>query len=114
MLKAILDAACDCPILVKDAGTKSHMICQNSEAVITDPELLKYALEAWRTWAVYDALNLLLQAMLYLLKDQHPQREFNASQLNRIRIVDTILVMCKVTKILFFFLYSISIRITFI
>ncbi|XP_016837232.1 lysosomal-trafficking regulator isoform X2 [Nasonia vitripennis] len=95
MLKAILDASCDCPILVKDIGTKNHLILQHSEAVITDPELIKCALEAWRTWAAYDALNLLLQTMLFLLRDQHPQREFNASQLNRIRIVDTILVMCK-------------------
>jgi hypothetical protein len=98
MLKAILDAACDCPILVKDVGTKNHLISQNCEAIITDPDLIKCALEAWRTWAMYDALNLLLQAMLCLLKDQHPQREFNASQLNRIRIVDAILLMCKVNN----------------
>lgn len=98
MLKAVLDAACDSPILIKDVGTKNHLICQSSEAVVTDPELIKYTLEAWRTWAKYDSLNLLLQAMLYLLKDQHPQREFNAFQLNRMRFVETILAMCKVRK----------------
>ncbi|KAJ8668849.1 hypothetical protein QAD02_000108 [Eretmocerus hayati] len=95
MLKAILDAACDSPVIVKDVGTKNHLICHNSEAVVTDPELIKIALEAWRTWATYDALNLLLQAMLFLLKDQHPQREFNAAQLNRVHIVESILFMCK-------------------
>lgn len=97
MLKAILDAACDCPILIRDSGTKSHLIAQHTEAIITDADLIKCMLEAWRTWAMYGALNLLLQSMLLLLKDQHPHREFNASQLNRIHFVDTILVMCKVS-----------------
>ncbi|CAB0033952.1 unnamed protein product [Trichogramma brassicae] len=95
MLKAVMDAVCDCPIIVKDTATNNHLVSQNSESVITDPELLKCTLEAWRTWATYDSLNLLLQALLHLLKDQHSQREFNASQMNRIRIVETLLSMCK-------------------
>ncbi|KAL7305380.1 hypothetical protein TKK_0002123 [Trichogramma kaykai] len=95
MLKAVMDAVCDCPIIVKDTATNNHLVSQNSESVITDPELLKCTLEAWRTWATYDSLNLLLQALLQLLKDQHSQREFNASQMNRIRIVETLLSMCK-------------------
>lgn len=48
----------------------------------------------------YDTLNLLLQALLLLLRDQHSHREFNASQLNRVGIVDTILTLCKVSKII--------------
>ncbi|XP_023246507.1 lysosomal-trafficking regulator [Copidosoma floridanum] len=95
MLKSVLDATCDFPILVKDAEGDSHLISQNSEAVIIDPELMKCALEAWRTWAMHNTLNLLIEAMLFLLKDQHPHREFNASQLKRARIVESILVMCK-------------------
>lgn len=96
ILKAMLDAACDSSILIKDIGSGNHLLSQNCEAVITDPELIKGALTAWRTWAKYDALSLLLQAMLLLLRDQHSQREFNASQLNRVEIVDTILTLCKV------------------
>nr|XP_031829347.1 lysosomal-trafficking regulator isoform X2 [Nomia melanderi] len=95
ILKAMLDAACDSSILIKDIGSGNHLVSQNCEAVITDPELIKGALTAWRTWAKYDALSLLLQAMLLLLRDQHSQREFNASQLNRVEIVDTILTLCK-------------------
>ncbi|XP_011144679.1 lysosomal-trafficking regulator isoform X1 [Harpegnathos saltator] len=95
ILKAILDAACDSSIIIKDVGSGNHTISQNCEAVITDPELIKGALTAWRTWAKYDTLNLLLQALLLLLRDQHSQREFNASQLNRVGIVDTVLTLCK-------------------
>ncbi|XP_024939057.1 lysosomal-trafficking regulator isoform X2 [Cephus cinctus] len=95
ILKAILDAACDSSILIKDISSGNHSISQNCEAVITDPELIKGALGAWRTWAKSDTLHLLLQALLLLLRDQHSQREFNASQLNRVGIVDTILALCK-------------------
>ncbi|KAK9307869.1 hypothetical protein QLX08_001934 [Tetragonisca angustula] len=95
ILKAMLDAACDSSILIKDIGSGNHLVSQNCEAVITDPELIKGTLTAWRTWAKHDTLNLLLQALLLLLKDQHSQREFNASQLNRVGIVDTILTLCK-------------------
>lgn len=99
-LKAILDAACDSSVIIKDVGSGNHSISQNSEAVITDPELIKGALSAWRTWAKHDILNLLLQALLLLLRDQHSQREFNASQLNRVDIVNTILTLCKVSILL--------------
>lgn len=92
----MLDAACDSSILIKDIGSGNHLVSQNCEAVITDPELIKGALTAWRIWAKHDTLNLLLQALLLLLKDQHSQREFNASQLNRIGVVDTVLTLCKV------------------
>ncbi|XP_043270510.1 lysosomal-trafficking regulator isoform X2 [Venturia canescens] len=95
ILKAILDAACDSPILIKDIATGNHSVSLNSEAVVTDPELVKGALGAWRTWAKYDSLNLFLQALLILLRDQHSQREFNSSQFNRVGIVETILMLCK-------------------
>ncbi|XP_046418983.1 lysosomal-trafficking regulator isoform X1 [Neodiprion fabricii] len=95
ILKAMLDAACDSPILIKDIASGNHAIFQNCEAVITDPELINGALSAWRAWAKYDTLNFLLQALLVLLRDQHSQREFNATQLNRVDIVNTLLTLCK-------------------
>ncbi|XP_011300955.1 lysosomal-trafficking regulator isoform X2 [Fopius arisanus] len=95
ILKSILDAACDTSILIKDISSGNHIISQNCEAVITDPELIKVSLGAWRTWAKFDALNLFLQAILVLLRDQHSQREFNAAQFNRVDIVETILLLCK-------------------
>lgn len=100
ILKAMLDAACDSSIIIRDIDSGNHPVSQNCEAVITDPELIKAALTAWRAWAKYDTLNLLLQTLLLLLRDQHSQREFNASQLNRVGIVDTILTLCKVNQIL--------------
>ncbi|CAL1677884.1 unnamed protein product [Lasius platythorax] len=95
ILKAMLDAACDSSIIIRDIGSGNHPVSQNCEAVITDPELIKAAFTAWRAWAKYDTLNLLLQTLLLLLRDQHSHREFNASQLNRVGIVDTILTLCK-------------------
>ncbi|XP_036146533.1 lysosomal-trafficking regulator isoform X4 [Monomorium pharaonis] len=95
ILKAMLDAACDSSIIIKDISSGNHSISQNCEAVIIDPGLIKGALTAWRAWVKYDTLNLLLQALLLLLRDQHSHREFNASQLNRVGIVDTILTLCK-------------------
>lgn len=68
------------------------------DATITNPELIKGAIQLWRTWASYKAFNLLLLTILNLLKDSHAHREFNATQLNRVAIVDTVLVMCKVRK----------------
>lgn len=104
----MLDAACDSSVLIKDIGSGNHAISQNCEAVITDPELIKGALSAWRAWAKYDTLNFLLQALLVLLRDQHSQREFNASQLNRVGIVDTLLTLCKVSFFLNLFLHSLT------
>lgn len=101
ILKAMLDAACDSSIIIKDIGSGNHSISPNCEAVITDPGLIKGALTAWRAWMKYDTLNLLLQALLLLLRDQHSHREFNASQLNRVGIVDTILTLCKVNKTIY-------------
>lgn len=101
ILQAMLDAACDSPTIVVDVNSSNHSISQNCEAVITDPELIKAALSTWRAWAKHDTLSLLLQALLFLLRDQHSQREFNASQLNRVGIVNTILTMCKVSEIHF-------------
>ncbi|KAL0119810.1 hypothetical protein PUN28_007922 [Cardiocondyla obscurior] len=95
ILKAILDAACDNSIIIKDIGSGNHSISQNCEAIIIDPGLIKGALTAWRAWIKYDTLTLLLQALLLLLRDQHLHREFNALQLNRVGIVDTILTLCK-------------------
>lgn len=98
ILKAVLDAACDSAVIIKDIASGNHSTSQNCEAVIIDPELIKSALTAWRTWAKYDTLNLLIQALLLLLRDQHLHREFNAAQLNRVGIVDSILLVCKVHK----------------
>lgn len=95
ILKAILDSACDSSLFVKDIRNEVHLICHDCSTLITDPELIKYALEAWRIWLKHDTLNLLLQSLLLLLRDQHSLREFNAFQLNRIHFVDTILTLCK-------------------
>ncbi|XP_034950425.1 lysosomal-trafficking regulator [Chelonus insularis] len=95
VLKAILDCACDNSIIVNDVSNDTYTILQNCEAVVIDPELIKEALSAWRTWIKFETFNIFLQALFTLLRDQHEQREFNATQLNRVGIVETILLICK-------------------
>lgn len=95
ILKVILDSACNSSLFIKDVKDEIHMICHDCNTLITDPELFKYALEAWKIWSEHDTLSLFLHSLLLLLRDQHPQREFNAFQLNRIQFVETILNLCK-------------------
>ncbi|XP_074102061.1 lysosomal-trafficking regulator mauve isoform X2 [Cotesia typhae] len=96
LLKAILDSACSSLIIVKDIANGNNLtILQSSEAVIVDPELIKESLSVWKTWVKHDTFNMFLHALLVLLRDQHGQREFNATQLNREAIVETILFVCK-------------------
>lgn len=94
ILKVVIDAACDGPALQLEGNLQEKC----GDAIITNPELIKGAIQLWRTWASYEAFNLLLQTILSLLKDTHAHREFNATQLNRVAIVDTVLVMCKVRE----------------
>ncbi|XP_057327101.1 lysosomal-trafficking regulator [Microplitis mediator] len=96
LLKAILDSACSSSIIVKDIANGNNLtILQSSEAVIVDPELIKESLGVWKTWVKHDTFNMFLHALLVLLRDQHAQREFNATQLNRVEIVEMILFVCK-------------------
>ncbi|XP_075225539.1 lysosomal-trafficking regulator mauve isoform X2 [Lycorma delicatula] len=103
MLKAILDASCDRPgLLIYHAGTSQFQTCSKSGAVLVNPALITGPiLSTWHDWekhaspTSHKCLNTLLQALLILLREDHPQHEFNAAQLNRVNTVNVLLQMCK-------------------
>ncbi|KAF4522717.1 hypothetical protein B566_EDAN012734, partial [Ephemera danica] len=92
MLKAVLDACCDRSVMPQTGGelTVSNAV----EAIVTNSFLLNMAVRAWKAWDS-TALNLLFRALHALLRDDHPHREFNASQLNRAHLTETLLLFCK-------------------
>jgi hypothetical protein len=94
MLKAVLDACCDRSVIPQTGGelTVSNAV----EAIVTNSFLLNTAIRAWRAWnSNANALSSLFRALHALLRDDHPHREFNAAQLNRARLTETLLLFCK-------------------
>ncbi|GLH06434.1 Neurobeachin [Gryllus bimaculatus] len=105
MLKAVLDTCCDKPVLQYHPGTrKFHIACQ-SDAIIVNSFLLSTIVGSWRDWErageeqlFYEGggvLGTLFRSLHVLLRDDHPFREFNATQLNRVRMVEALLLFCK-------------------
>ncbi|XP_046387473.1 lysosomal-trafficking regulator isoform X2 [Ischnura elegans] len=116
VLKVLLDASCDKSVLhYHSASCKFHIVSQ-SNAIITQPVLMVAILQAWRGWERYSqeqiqaakasrggsvpdddecGLGLFFGILLTLLRDDHPHREFNAAQLNRVGMVEAILLFCK-------------------
>ncbi|XP_039285549.1 lysosomal-trafficking regulator [Nilaparvata lugens] len=105
ILKAILDVVCDRPgLLVHQqggAGSGGVTGCQfqvsgQSRALLVDGALLSCSvLACWSGWQQSHCLATLLQLLLVLLRDDHPRREFNLAQLNRIGALDSLLTFCK-------------------
>ena len=67
--------------------------------------LLSTVVGSWRDWergatAAEDGgvLGTLFRALHVLLRDDHAYREFNAAQLNRVRLVEALLLFCKVRE----------------
>jgi hypothetical protein len=72
--------------------------------------LLTTIVGSWRDWeraaskekdCAFDeegggVLGTLFRTLHVLLRDDHPYREFNAAQLNRVRMVEALLLFCKV------------------
>ncbi|XP_071440474.1 lysosomal-trafficking regulator isoform X2 [Hetaerina americana] len=119
MLKVLLDASCDKSVLHHHSATGEFRIVTQSNAIITQPGLLLVVMQAWRGWKRHDGttrrdgkgeggcrvgcspgaedtgLGLFFGILLILLRDDHPHREFNASQLNRVGMVEATLLFCK-------------------
>lgn len=103
MLKAVLDACCDKPVLQHQPGPRClFRVVQQSEAIVVNSFLLSTIVGSWRDWervAVAGeeggVLGTLFRALHVLLRDDHPFREFNASQFNRVRLVEALLLFCK-------------------
>uniref|UniRef100_A0A8D8QMF4 Lysosomal-trafficking regulator n=1 Tax=Cacopsylla melanoneura TaxID=428564 RepID=A0A8D8QMF4_9HEMI len=68
----------------------THLQC-----LIQKPHVLTdVLLESWKYWS-RDCLSLLFSTVYSLIKDEHPYREFNTMQLNRVNLLDRILLVCK-------------------
>lgn len=103
MLKAVLDACCDKPILQHQPGPQCQFrVVHQSEAIVVNSFLLSTIVGSWRDWERVSVagedggvLGTLFRALHVLLRDDHPFREFNASQFNRVRLVEGLLLFCK-------------------
>ncbi|KAF6210395.1 hypothetical protein GE061_013499 [Apolygus lucorum] len=94
MLKGILEACCDKPGLITCWADELQVTSQGGDFLLTEPFLITHLVlgpaQAW-----LDTLPMFLQALLVLLRDDHPHREFNATQLNRAKALDSLLYFCK-------------------
>ncbi|XP_063221149.1 lysosomal-trafficking regulator isoform X2 [Bacillus rossius redtenbacheri] len=107
VLKAVLDTCCDKPVLQFHPGLRKFQVVQQSDAIIVNSFLLSTIVGSWRDWESTDeacceddgegggVLGTLFRTLHVLLRDDHPYREFNAAQLNRVRMVDALLLFCK-------------------
>lgn len=102
--QVILDTCCDKPIVQIKGG--QFQIIHRTDSVIINSFLISTILSSWKDWSpalqANEVLKLLSSALLELLKDEHPYREFNVAQLNRVRLVHTILSFCKVSAFFMF------------
>jgi len=103
----LLNASCSGAVLTVAGSASGHVrIAIRSQAVVVDPRLLGLALESWRHWqrnAADDGsttLDLVLRTLQHLLRDDHPQRQFNVRQMQRGRVLDLLLQMAKQSTVL--------------
>lgn len=104
VLKAIFDVCCDHPGVINyHSVTGQFCVTNQSDAIIVDAKLISVSiLSSWKEWEFtevsYGQTNVLVmffQGLHALLRDDHPHREFNASQLNRVKFIDALLYFCK-------------------
>lgn len=90
----MLDACCDRSLIPLQLPGGEIAVSYNADSLVTNSFLLATGVRAWRAWDAA-ALSCLFGALHALLRDDHPHREFNAAQLNRVRLVETLLLFCK-------------------
>lgn len=110
-LQAVLDTCCDKPVLQYQPGPRRFHVAVRSDAIIVNSFLLTTIVGSWRDWeraadkekdCAFDeegggVLGTLFRALHVLLRDDHPYREFNVAQLNRVQMVEALLLFCKVS-----------------
>jgi hypothetical protein len=108
--QAVLDTCCDKAVLQYQPSPRRFHVATRSDAVIVNSFLLTTIVGSWRDWeraankekdCTFDeegggVLGTLFRTLHVLLRDDHPYREFNAAQLNRVRMVEALLLFCKV------------------
>lgn len=101
MFQALLDTCCDRPGLLSSCTKGKFTLDKKFEAILVVPELIaRSVLYGWRDWEPGGQSEVMLQmfqALLILLRDDHPYREFNAAQLNRVHFVNSLFQFCKVS-----------------
>uniref|UniRef100_A0A1B6DVR8 Lysosomal-trafficking regulator n=1 Tax=Clastoptera arizonana TaxID=38151 RepID=A0A1B6DVR8_9HEMI len=96
ILKVLMDICCDKPGLLNICNKNRFFLNTQAECIIVLPDLLsKTILCSWRDWEPGSYMLQLFQALYILLRDDHPHREFNAWQLNRVHFVNSLLQFCK-------------------
>lgn len=112
LLKVILDEACSAPLLSTCGG--SVQLATRTDSVLLQPALLVLLTRAWRyldteqqlSWEVETSAGsreiqrgtawaLTLCCIRALLRDSHPRRAFNHYQMNRLNLLNHLLLACK-------------------
>jgi hypothetical protein len=86
LLKSFLDACTDRTLLPLQPPSTDVAVCHVSDAIVVNAFLLVTTVRAWRAWHAH-ALSTLFRVLHALLRDDHPYREFNAFQMNRLVVV---------------------------
>ncbi|XP_059485723.1 lysosomal-trafficking regulator isoform X2 [Neocloeon triangulifer] len=94
VLKSCLDACTDRSLMPLQLPGGDIAVSHISDAIVINSFLLATTVKAWRAWDS-SALSCLFRSLHALLRDDHPFREFNAAQMNRVRLVETLLMFCK-------------------
>ena len=93
-----MDAGCDKPIIDNHDG--GFHIINNMDSIIVNSFLIASILSSWKDLSSKlqenEVLELFLSALLALTRDDHPYREFNVAQLNRVKLIQCLLSFCKV------------------
>ena len=98
LASVLLDLSCSGPISNK-AGGAGHC-----DAIIVDPQLLAFTIQCWKHWQRHpghpaeqpSTLDFVLRALQHLLRDNHPQRQFNVKQMESAKVLPLLLHMARV------------------
>ena len=105
----LINLSCSAPVALSCITSgKSLSSALHSDALIVDPELLAFTVQCWKLWQQFpdsssgaegDTLDLLLRTLQHLLRDNHPHRQFNVRQMERARILPSLLHMATVSSL---------------
>ena len=98
MAAVLINLSCSTPIVMTTGG--------NGDAIVVDPHLLSFAIQCWKHWQRYSdvrrhhgrtTMDLLLDSLQHLLRDNHPYRDFNVKQMERAGILPLLLHLARVS-----------------
>ncbi|XP_071492648.1 lysosomal-trafficking regulator-like [Diadema antillarum] len=97
MLKVLFDACCSEPVVFQCTLVHHYKVNQESTAILQDTEFFNRLLLNWRVWerAQRGVWKILLEAILSLIRPDHPFCAFNTNQMYRVGLVQTLLTICR-------------------